>query len=60
MPSSASQRAKLNQLSPEEIVYNRQKKILLSSLPKESDHLLDGLLYYRVSVGMVHHVNLSL
>lgn len=44
--------ARLNKLSEqtaEEIAYNDQSKIVKSLIPKESDYLADGVMYYRVS-----------
>ena len=39
---------KLTELSNEEIAYSEQSKIVKTLIPKESDFLADGVLYYRV------------
>jgi hypothetical protein len=41
---------KLTELSNEEVAYNDQNKALKKLMPRESEYLLDGVLYYRVSV----------
>ncbi len=40
---------KLSDLTSEEVAFNEQSKALKKIIPQESDYLMDGVLYYRVS-----------
>jgi hypothetical protein len=46
----ASKLHKLTELTNEEFAYNEQNKALKKVIPRESEYLLDGVLYYRVSL----------
>lgn len=41
--------AKLSNLALEEQAFKSEKKHLHNTVPREQDHLFDGLLYFRVS-----------
>ena len=56
--SNSSQRdlslpKKLSTIPLEELSYNKHKKYLSTMTPKEQDHLLDGIMYYRVKNDLV-------